>query len=141
MEQLGDKLALLNACFNGLAALFLFLGFRAAKKKDVLNHKTWMVAAFATSIIFLISYLTRFALTGVHRYPGVGIMKTLYLSVLGTHTVLAAVTPFLAIRTLWLGWKNQIEKHRKLAKITWPIWMYVSVTGVLVYVLLYHTGA
>ncbi len=140
MEDWGSRLAFLNACLNGLAAVFLLLGFQAAKKKDLPAHKKWMVAAFATSIVFLMSYLTRFSLTGVHRYQGEGFMKMLYLSILGSHTVLAAVTPFLAIRTLWLGWKNQVQKHRKLAKVAWPVWMYVSVTGVLVYVILYHTA-
>ena len=137
--EFGNHLALLNACLNGLAGVLLFLGFLAAKRHDVKNHKKWMVSAFVTSIVFLISYLTRFALTGVHRYPGDGIMKTVYLTILGTHTLLASITPFLAIRTIWLGWKNKIAQHRRLAKITWPIWMYVSVTGVIVYILLYHT--
>ena len=96
-----------------------------------------MIAAFATSVVFLVSYLTRFYLTGVHRYPGTGAMKTVYLSVLGSHTVLAAVTPFLAIRTLYLAAKGRFEAHRKIARVTLPIWMYVSVTGVVVYFLLY----
>lgn len=97
-----------------------------------------MIAAFAASVVFLISYLTRFSLTGVHRFPGEGSLKIFYLCLLASHTVLAAVTPALALRTLYLAAKGRLDEHRKIAKFTLPIWMYVSMTGVLVYVLLYH---
>jgi putative membrane protein len=137
VNELGARLAAVNAFLNGLAFVFLLLGYRMIRAKKIEAHRKLMLAAFATSVVFLVSYLTRFYLTGVHRYPGTGIMKTVYLSVLGSHTVLAAITPVLAIRTLYLGLKNRVEAHRKIAKITLPIWMYVSVTGVLVYFLLY----
>ena len=97
-----------------------------------------MGSAFVVSILFLISYLTRFYLTGAHRYPGSGPMKTLYLSILLTHTVLAVTVPFLATRTIYLAMKNRIASHRKIARFTLPIWMYVSVTGVVIYFMLYH---
>lgn len=137
MSNLGDRLAALNAFLNGLAFVFLCLGYVAIRGRKTETHRRFMIAAFATSVVFLVSYLTRFYLTGVHRYPGTGTMKTVYLSVLGSHTVLAAVTPFLAIRTLYLAAKGRFEAHRKIARVTLPIWMYVSVTGVLVYFLLY----
>lgn len=134
----GFLLATLNAFLNGTSAVLLGLGFWAVKKKKIETHRRLMVSTFLVSVLFLVSYLTRFYLTGVHRYPGEGPMKTFYLTLLGSHTLLAAVTPFLAIRTLFLGWKGRIKDHRRIARWTFPIWMYVSVTGVMVYLLLYH---
>lgn len=134
----GERLAALNALLNGSAAVLLFLGWRAVKAGKVSWHRAFMGSAFLVSALFLISYLTRFYLTGTHRYPGTGAMRTLYLSILLTHTVLAAAVPFLAIRTIYLALKNRIAAHRRIAKVTLPIWMYVSVTGVLIYLMLYH---
>ncbi len=134
----GNTLAGVNATLNGLCFILLFLGWRFIKSKNIRWHRNMMGTAFAVSVIFLISYLTRFYLTGVHRYSGTGLMKQVYLTILLTHTVLAATVPFLAIRTLYLALKNRIEAHKKIAKITLPIWMYVSVTGVIVYLMLYH---
>ncbi len=138
MENLGPKIAALNACLNGLSALFLLCGFIAIKNYRIDWHRRFMGTAFIISIIFLISYLTRFYLTGVHRFPHEGTIKTVYLTLLGSHTILAAITPVLAIRTIWLALKGRIDSHRKIARWTWPIWMYVSVTGVIVYGMLYH---
>lgn len=138
MNDLGPILAALNACLNGLSAVFLAAGLIAIKKRRVDIHRLCMVTAFGLSVLFLASYLTRFYLTGVHRYPGEGWDRTFYLILLGTHTSLAAVTPFLAIRTLYLAAKKRFEAHKKIARITWPVWMYVSVTGVAVYFMLYH---
>jgi putative membrane protein len=97
-----------------------------------------MGSAFIVSIIFLISYLTRFYLTGVHRYPGTGTIRQVYLTLLTSHTLLAVTVPFLATRTIYLALKNRIASHRKIAKVTLPIWIYVSVTGVVIYFMLYH---
>ncbi len=138
MEQVGNRLAFLNACLNGSSALFLAAGFIAIKSKRVDLHWKFMVAAFGLSVLFLISYLTRFYLTGVHRFPGEGAMRAFYLSLLFSHTTLAVITPFLAIRTLYLGIRQRYESHRRIARWTFPIWMYVSVTGVVVYWMLYH---
>lgn len=138
MTSLGPTLAALNACLNGLSACFLMAGLIAIKNKKVTFHRNCMLTAFGLSVLFLISYLTRFYLTGVHRFPGEGGLRTFYLILLGSHTTLAAVTPFLAIRTLYLAAKKRFDSHRKIARITWPIWMYVSVTGVIVYFMLYH---
>ncbi len=138
MTSLGSHLAALNATLNGLSAIFLMIGFIAIRKKKIPIHRFCMVTAFSLSIIFLISYLTRFYLTGVHRFPGTGFLKSLYVSILGTHTVLAAITPFLAIRALYLALKSRIDEHKKVTRFAFPIWMYVSVTGVIVYWMLYH---
>jgi uncharacterized membrane protein YozB (DUF420 family) len=138
MEVFGEKLAALNACLNFFSAVCLVMGYRAIRRGDQATHRRAMITAFIVSIVFLISYLTRFYLTGVHRYPGNGLMKTIYLTILTTHTILAAITPFLAIRTLYLGLKGRNEEHRRIAKFTFPIWLYVSVTGVVVYLLLYQ---
>ncbi len=137
-EFLGETIAAINACLNSLAAIFLVAGLVAIKMKRVAIHRALMVTALGISVLFLVSYLTRFYLTGVHRYPGTGTIRTVYLTLLTSHTILAAVTPFLAIRTLYLAWRQRFAEHKKIARITWPVWMYVSVTGVVVYLMLYR---
>jgi putative membrane protein len=97
-----------------------------------------MQGAFIASGVFLASYVARFLLTGTHRFPDVGIARTIYLVVLSTHTVLAMVALPLVIVTFLRGRRGSIERHRKLARITFPIWAYVSVTGIVVYLMLYH---
>lgn len=134
----GYFLATLNAFLNGSAAVLLFSGWVAIKKKKVSWHRPLMISAFSVSVLFLISYLTRVYLTGVHRFPGEGILRTVYLTLLTTHTILAALVPPLALRTLYLAVKGRFESHRKIARWTFPIWLYVSVTGVIVYLMLYH---
>lgn len=136
--SIGEKLAALNASLNGTVFVLLVSGFIAIRAKKISLHRFLMGTAFVISVIFLISYLTRIYLTGTHHYPGSGILKTLYLSILLTHTVLAATVPFLAIRTIYLALQNRLVAHRKIAKITLPIWMYVSSTGVLIYFMLYR---
>jgi uncharacterized membrane protein YozB (DUF420 family) len=134
----GDSLAFVNACLNATAAILLFIGWRAIKSGNRVLHGWMMGSAFCVSILFLVSYLTRVYLTGTHKYPGSGMWKAIYLAVLMTHMLLAVVTPPLAIRTVYLAWKKRFVAHKKIVRFTLPIWMYVSVTGVLVYVLLYH---
>ena len=98
-----------------------------------------MATAFAASVLFLAGYLTRFALTGVHRFPLGGPVRTFYYLLLGTHTVLAAVALPFVLRTIWLSAvKRSYERHRRIAVWTFPLWAYVSVTGVIVYFMLYH---
>jgi putative membrane protein len=137
-EALGALLPTVNALLNGTSAVFLFLGWRAIRhgRRDL--HRNLMIAACASSVLFLVSYLTRVALTGTHRFPGEGALKAAYLVVLGSHTVLAAITLPLVLRTLWLSVSARFPEHRRIARWTFPVWMYVSVTGVLVYVMLYH---
>jgi putative membrane protein len=133
-----DRLAFVNACLNGSAALCLFVGWRAIKSGNRRFHAWMMASAFVISCVFLVSYLTRVALSGTHHYPGTGAWKAIYLAVLFSHMTLAVVTPPLAIRTLYLALKQRFVEHRRIVRFTLPIWMYVSVTGVVVYVLLYH---
>ena len=136
--SLGDRLAMLNAILNGTAAVFLLLGWFSVRAKRIDRHRFFMGGAFLISILFLISYLSRFYFTGVHRYSGEGWMRTVYFAVLLTHTPLAALVPFLAVRTIYLALKNRIQAHRRIARVTLPVWMYVSVTGVLIYFMLYQ---
>jgi putative membrane protein len=137
-EELGAMLALCNAILNGTAALLLTCGFVAIRRgrRDV--HWKFMAAAFSVSCLFLVSYVTRVLISGTHKYPGTGAWKAIYLAVLMTHMLLAITVPPLALRTLFLARKRRYAEHKKLVRFTWPIWMYVSVTGVLVYMLLYH---
>lgn len=134
----------LNASLNGLATLLLVGGYALIKCRKRKAHEYVMYAAFATSVLFLISYLTyHFALdhyTGESskKFPLTGPVRTFYLTILLTHVVLAAAVPFLAVTTIWRGWTQQWERHVRIARITFPIWLYVSVTGVIIYWMLYH---
>jgi uncharacterized membrane protein YozB (DUF420 family) len=101
-------------------------------------HKRVMISAFCVSIVFLISYLVYHAQVGTTHYPGSGAMRVTYLSILFSHTLLAATVPVLAIITLRRGLKGNFVRHRAIARWTLPIWLYVSVTGVVVYLMLYH---
>ena len=134
----GYTLATLNASLNGTAACLLFAGWVAIRSGKQQIHKRFMISAFVISCLFLISYITRVIMEGTHRYPGEGFWRIFYLTMLATHVVLAATIPFLAIRTIYLALKGRFKSHRKIAVITWPIWMYVSITGVLIYFMLYH---
>lgn len=126
-----------NAMFNGASSLFLIAGFIAIKNYKPDLHKQCMVAAFVCSTVFLVSYLARFYISGTHRYPGDGIDKIIYFVVLFSHMALAVVVVPLVLRSLYLAFNNRLAEHRKIARITWPIWIYVSVTGVVVYLMLY----
>jgi putative membrane protein len=131
---------LLNAILNATSCCLLIAGYRAIRAGNRVQHQKMMVGAFATSTVFLISYLLRFALTGTHKYPGNGWDKILYLVILFSHMVLAVAVVPLILRSLWLAYQQKFVEHKKLVKITWPIWLYVSVTGVVVYLMLYHIG-
>jgi uncharacterized membrane protein YozB (DUF420 family) len=128
----------LNAGLNSLAAVLLVLGWRLILARKVAAHRAVMLAAFACSILFLISYLYYHSQVGSVRFPGTGAARTLYLTILLTHTVLAALVPFLAVATLWRAFQERFDRHRRLARWTLPIWLYVSVTGVVVYWMLYR---
>ncbi len=128
----------INAALNGTCAVLLVLGRIAIARRDVDRHRKLMVGAFTTSSVFLISYVIRFLTTGSHRYPGDGLDKIFYLVVLFSHMVLAVVLVPLVLRALLLAFRGDFERHRRVVKWGWPIWMYVSVTGVIVYVMLYH---
>ena len=138
--SVAEILPSVNATLNGTSAVLLFVGYRAirTKPKNVALHRMAMQGAFVTSTIFLVCYLTRFYLTGAHRFPGSGWLKVVYFTILFSHMVLAVLTVPLVLRTLFLARASRFIEHRKIAKITFPVWMYVSVTGVVVYVMLYH---
>ncbi len=136
---LGEVLPSVNAAMNGISACALFAGWVAVRRGNWQLHWKLMAAAFAASTLFLAGYLTRFALTGVHRFPLEGPVRTFYYVLLGTHTVLAAIALPFVLRTMWLSAvKRSFEKHKRIAVWTFPIWAYVSITGVLVYLMLYH---
>jgi putative membrane protein len=130
----------INAMLNGTSAVFLATGWFAIKRRDRAFHRACMVSAFVASAVFLASYLARFATTGAHKYPHAGWDRTLYFVILFSHMVLAVAVLPMVLRSLWLAWKGRFAQHRRLARWTFPIWMYVSLTGVAVYVLLYHVG-
>ena len=127
-----------NAALNGTSAVFLVAGYIAFRRGDVSLHRSCMIAAVSASTVFLASYLARYAMTGTHRYPGEGLDKVLYLVVLFSHMVLAALVVPMVLRALYLARHKRFEQHRRVTRWLWPIWMYVSLTGVLVYVMLYH---
>ena len=133
-----DALPTINATLNGASALWIVLGYRSIKRKNIALHRFAMQAAFLTSTVFLVCYLTRVYLTGTHRFPGDGWMRTLYLGILLTHTTLAIATVPLVLRSLFLARNARFTEHRRIAKYSLPVWLYVSVTGVVVYLMLYQ---
>ena len=133
-----SDLPTLNAVLNGTAATLLVAGFALIRSGRREAHHRVMTAAFACSVLFLVSYLVYHAGAGSVRFRGTGTVRTVYLSILLTHTLLAAVVPFLAVVTIVLARKGRFEKHRALARVTLPVWLYVSVTGVVIYLMLYR---
>lgn len=137
-QWLGAVLPEVNACFNGLSACLLLGGYVAIRRRRVQLHLRLMLSALASSALFLVGYLTRMVLTGSHTFPGDGPVRTFYLVLLISHMILAVVLLPLLGRVLFLAYHQRFDRHRIWARITWPIWMYVSVTGVVVYFMLYH---
>jgi uncharacterized membrane protein YozB (DUF420 family) len=127
-----------NASLNGLAAVLLAVGYRLIRHRRVRAHRRVMLLAFGVSVLFLASYLVYHAHAGSRPFTGTGPIRPVYYGILLTHVVLAAAVPFLAVITIYRGLRGQWTKHRRIARITWPIWMYVSITGVLIYLMLYH---
>ncbi len=133
-----SHLPAVNALLNLLSALFLLCGYVMIRNRKIPWHRAFMISAFVSSCLFLTSYLVYHYHAGVKHFAGTGIVRSIYLSILGSHTLLAAVIPFLAIVTLYLGLRSRYEKHRRIARWTLPLWLYVSVTGVVIYVMLYR---
>ena len=133
-----------NASLNGLATLLLVGGFVLIKRHRIAAHRACMVGAFSVSTLFLVLYVTHKVWkattgTGLHTtFHREGLVKLCYLAMLLSHLVLAMAVPVLAIWMIRLGMRRQDEKHRRLARVALPIWLYVSVTGVLIYLMLYH---
>ncbi len=128
----------LNAVLNATSAVLLVGGWVAIRGRRVAVHRACMVAALVTSVLFLASYLVYHAHAGTTRFPGTGLARIVYFTILGTHTPLAALVPVLAIVTLSLALRGRFERHVRVARWTLPIWLYVSVTGVVIYMMLYH---
>lgn len=128
----------LNALLNSLCALLLVFGYLAIRADRKRLHRHLMLSAFGISILFLISYLYYHSQMGSVRFQGEGALRTLYLVILISHSLLAAAVPFLSLATVLLGLKGRLSQHRRLARWTLPIWLYVSVTGVVVYCMLYR---
>ncbi|MBL0177446.1 MAG: DUF420 domain-containing protein [Ignavibacteria bacterium] len=129
----------LNASLNALASLFLLAGYWFMKRKNIRMHRTMMLSAVVTSGLFLISYISYHLSTHLlTRYTGEGIERVAYFTVLISHSILAPAVPVLALITMTRGLRERIDKHRRIARWTLPVWLYVSVTGVVVYVMLYH---
>ena len=128
----------LNATLNGISAVLLICGYIFIRKRNIPAHKFCMQAAFVTSVLFLVSYLTYHYHTGHKVVPGQGTSRPIYYSILISHVVLAAAIVPLALMTLSRAWKGAFDRHKRIARRTLPIWMYVSVTGVVVYWMLYR---
>lgn len=129
-------LPLLNAVLNSFTFMFLIVALIMIKKKNIKLHRSFILAAFTTTALFLISYLTYHGLAEATHYGGDGPLKYIYFFILITHILLATAIVPLALITLIRGLNMQVEKHRKIARWTMPIWLYVSLTGVLVYLLI-----
>jgi len=125
-----------NASLNAVAATLLLSGYVAIRRHKWRVHRFFMVAAFAASSLFLVSYLVYHAVHGDTRYRGTGAMRTLYFSVLASHVVLSATVVPLALTAFWFAFRRQFSRHRRVTRVLWPIWMYVSLTGVAIYFLL-----
>jgi putative membrane protein len=132
------ELPAVNATLNGLSGILLIIGYGLIRARRIEQHRRVMIAAFVTSSLFLASYLVYHSQVGSVPFTRQGLVRPLYFTILITHVTLAAVTLPLAIVTLSRGLKARYSKHRAIARWTLPIWLYVSVTGVLVYVLLYQ---
>lgn len=134
----------LNASLNALSGLFLLTGFYFIMRRRVAQHRLCMLSASTVSTLFLASYLAHHAVRtyyfglGPTKFTGTGLIRPIYFIILTSHTILAAlVTPFV-IATLWRALKGRYDAHRRLARLVFPVWLYVSVTGVIVYLLLYQ---
>ena len=127
-----------NATLNSLATVLLVTGYVLIRRRRLTAHRNVMIAALVCSTLFLTSYLVYHAQVGSVRFPGTGLPRTIYLSILLTHTILAATVPILAVITVWRATKKRFDRHKAIARWTLPIWLYVSVTGVVVYWMLYQ---
>jgi len=134
----------LNAALNTSAAIAILTGFYFIMKKKIAQHRFSMLTASVVSALFLVSYLTHHAIRTYYfglsptKFTGQGIIRPIYFTILTSHTVLATlITPFILV-TLYRGLTGQVEKHRRLARLVFPVWFYVSVTGVVVYLMLYQ---
>lgn len=129
-------LPVLNALLNGLSAVTLFVGFYFIKRRNIAAHRASMILAFAFSSAFLVSYVTNHALHGDTIFTGHGVVRTLYLSILASHIILSIVALPMVLTTFFFSLTGRFAIHRRIARITLPIWLYVSITGVVVFLFL-----
>jgi len=133
-----SSLPVVNASLNALATILLLCGYVAIRRRKIQVHRALMLSAFVTSVLFLISYVIYHAQVGSRPFPGHGPIRTVYFTILISHIVLAAVIPPLAAVTLWQALRSRFERHVRIARWTLPLWLYVSVTGIVVYWMLYQ---
>ncbi len=130
----------INATLNATATALLSTGYILIRRHRIAAHRACMIAAFAASSLFLITYLIHHAQVGSVPFHGAAWLRPVYFGLLVPHIVLAAFVVPLALTTIHRAWRGRFDRHRRMARVTLPIWLYVSVSGVLVYVLLYHAG-
>ncbi len=133
-----SDLPLVNATLNGISAVLLAVGYGFIRRRQIARHRRCMLAAFFTSTLFLVSYVTYHAQAGSRLFPGHGPIRLVYFTILITHVFLAAAILPLSLLTLRRAWTGRFEAHRRIARWTLPIWIYVSITGVVIYVMLYE---
>ena len=138
MADLIPYLPHLNACLNGTSALLLFSGYTFIRSRNVIAHRACQISALVVSILFLASYLTYHYHHGTTRFQGTGLARPIYFTVLTSHTILAMVIVPLVFLTFYRAFRGDFIKHRRVARITLPLWLYVSITGVIVYLMLYQ---
>ena len=127
-----------NAFLNGASAVLLFTGYSFIRARNVIAHRTCQVAALIVSSLFLASYLVYHYHHGTTRFLGAGFVRPVYFTILTTHTILAVVIVPLIFLTFYRALRGDFIRHRRIARVTLPLWLYVSVTGVIVYLMLYH---
>jgi len=128
----------LNACLNGTSAVLLFFGYTFIRSRNVAAHRACQVSALVVSLLFLVSYLTYHYHHGATRFQGTGLARPIYFIILTSHTILAIVIVPLVIITFYRALRHDFTRHRRIARITLPLWLYVSITGVIVYLMLYR---
>jgi uncharacterized membrane protein YozB (DUF420 family) len=133
-----SDLPTLNAALNGTSAFLILAGYYRIRRADRSGHRAFMVGALIASTLFLISYLVYHAHVGSVRFQGQGWVRPMYFAILLSHTLLAMLVVPLVIVTLWHALRARFERHRRIARWTFPVWLYVSATGVIVYLMLYH---
>ncbi len=135
------ELPQLNAVLNSIATLFLFAGFIFIKKKNISAHMRMMWFAFVVSVLFLVSYLIFHYNVGSVGYDGTGWVRLVYFTILISHILLAIVNLPMILVTMYRALRKDYQNHKKIARWTWPVWMYVSITGVIVYLMMETSGS
>jgi putative membrane protein len=135
-----SQLPTLNAVLNSLSAVFLITGYFLIRHRKIRLHRFFMISAFITSMLFFTSYMIYHLHAGSKHFPGVGAARSVYFTILISHTILAASIPVLAIITLTFGLRSRFDRHRRIARWTLPLWLYVSITGVVIYWMLYRVS-